>query len=64
MGGEGKIVEADETYIGKVPEDKVPTKKADGTPFQSTRASLARRNKRVVVALESDPFILKHILRS
>jgi transposase-like protein len=51
MGGEGKIVEADETYIGKVPEDKVPTKKADGSPFQSSRASLAKRNKRVVVAL-------------
>jgi transposase-like protein len=51
MGGEGKVVEADETYFGKVPEDKVATKRADGRPFQSSRASLAKRNKRVVVAL-------------
>ena len=30
MGGEGKVVEADETYIGRIPESKIPKKTASG----------------------------------
>jgi len=33
MGGGGKIVEADETYFGYVPEAKRPTKTTRGTKF-------------------------------
>ena len=51
MGGEGKVVEADETYFGKIPEENQPTVKADGRPFQNNRWSKAKRNKRTVVAL-------------
>jgi transposase-like protein len=51
MGGDGKVVEADETYFGKLPEDQQPTKKADGRPFQDNYHSRAKRNKRTVVAL-------------
>ncbi len=52
MGGEGKIVEADETYFGNVPESKRPTKTTSGRPF--TRGSKKGRGpagKRAVVAL-------------
>jgi transposase-like protein len=51
MGGEGKVVEVDETYFGKIPEDQQAKTKADGRPFQQNRWSKAKRNKRVVVAL-------------
>ncbi|OYX50933.1 MAG: IS1595 family transposase [Alphaproteobacteria bacterium 32-64-14] len=55
MGGKGKVVEADETYIGKVSE---PSKvRKDGQPFKADRPGSSKRggrgpaNKRVVVAL-------------
>jgi hypothetical protein len=51
MGGEGKVVEVDETYFGKLPEDEIPTKKADGRPFRGNNASLGKRNKRVILSL-------------
>ncbi|RYZ14154.1 MAG: IS1595 family transposase [Alphaproteobacteria bacterium] len=49
MGGEGKIVEADETYFGKV---KNPNKvRTDGKPFLNSKAGRGPSNKRAVVAL-------------
>lgn len=48
MGGEGKTVEADETYFGKV-EDQ-PTVRTDGTPFKS-KTRRGPSGKRAVVAL-------------
>lgn len=52
MGGDGKVVEADETYFGNVPEAKRPTKRTDGRAF--TRGSKYGRGpagKRAIVAL-------------
>jgi transposase-like protein len=52
MGGEGKIVEADETYYGSVPEAKRIYKTTSGRPF--TRGSKKGRgpaNKRTIVSL-------------
>ncbi len=49
MGGEGKIVEADETYFGKV---KNPNKvRTTGKPFLGSKAGRGPSNKRAVVAL-------------
>ena len=47
LGGEGKVVEADETYYGK--PAVTPTLKTDGTPFLKRKPSA--RAKRPVVAL-------------
>jgi transposase-like protein len=52
LGGEGKIVEADETYYGPVEKAKVRTKTTSGRPY--TRGSKTGRgpaNKRPIVAL-------------
>jgi len=35
MGGEGKVVEADETYFGRIPEAKRPRFKTSGQPVTS-----------------------------
>jgi transposase-like protein len=51
MGGEGKIVEVDETYYGQIPEAHRPTHKTSGRPFSKDRRGGQNRNKRVVVAL-------------
>jgi hypothetical protein len=54
MGGEGKIVEADETYIGKIPEAKQPKFKTSGRPFSKSSAGThghARHTKQTVIAL-------------
>ena len=51
MGGEGKVVEVDETYFGKRPEDQWPKSKRDGRPFQGNPWSRARMNKRAIVSL-------------
>jgi len=51
MGGEGKVVEADETYFGKIEEAEQRTTKKDGRPFQNNRWSKAKRDKRVIVGL-------------
>jgi transposase-like protein len=48
MGGGGKIVEADETYYGDIPEDKHPKFKTRGRPFSKNPRS---RRKRAIVAL-------------
>lgn len=47
LGGAGKVVEADETYFGKVETPK--TTRADGTPY--TKAPRGPANRRAVVAL-------------
>lgn len=51
MGGEGSsgIVEADETYHGKVAEPR--TTRKDGTPFKRSRAGRGPANKRAIVSL-------------
>ena len=51
MGGEGKVVEADETYIGKIPDERQPKLKTTGRPFKSNAYSKGHRNKRTVIAL-------------
>lgn len=51
LGGEGKTIEADETYIGKRDTPYVsPRRKASGTPFTKSGKS-GGAQKRVVVAL-------------
>jgi hypothetical protein len=49
MGGPGKVVQADETYIGK--KDVKPTKRTDGKPFLKSGGGA---HKNVVVSLLSE----------
>src|SRR5580693_3583086 len=52
MGGEGKVVEADETYYGNLPEDKRPQfKTRGGRRFSKVPDGGPIRSKRVVVGL-------------
>jgi transposase-like protein len=48
IGGEGKVVEADETYFGNIPEAKLPKFKTTGRPFKG-RTGPGR--KRSIIAL-------------
>jgi hypothetical protein len=48
IGGEGKVVEADETYFGHIPESKHPQFKTSGRPFSKNSRS---RRKRAIIAL-------------
>jgi transposase-like protein len=48
LGGEGEIVEADETYFGDVPESKRSTKTTRGRPFTKRGK---RAQKRTIVSL-------------
>jgi transposase-like protein len=50
LGGAGKVVEADETYFGDIPEAKRPTKNTKGQPFSKHRRAAWGR-KRTVIAL-------------
>jgi len=50
MGGEGKVVEADETYFGNVPEAKRRTKTTSGRPFTKS-GKPGPSNKRAIVSL-------------
>jgi transposase-like protein len=50
LGGEGKVVEADETYFGNVPEAKRPTKTTSGRPFLKAGRH-GPSGKRAIVAL-------------
>ena len=50
LGGEGKIVEADETYYGPVEKSKVRTKTTSGRPF-TKKGKTGPANKRPIVAL-------------
>jgi transposase-like protein len=50
MGGEGKVVEADETYFGKIPEAKMPKFKTTGRAFtKGSRKNIG--DKRAIIAL-------------
>ena len=49
MGGEGKVVEVDETYFGNIPEAAPPFEDARSV-FQS-EALAARWNKRAIISL-------------
>lgn len=51
LGGAGQVVEADETYIGKIPEERQPKLKTTGRHFQPNAYSKGHRNKRTVIAL-------------
>jgi hypothetical protein len=50
MGGEGKVVEADETYIGEMEEPRAPSPQRRGRPFLK-RGLGGGRTKRTIVAL-------------
>jgi transposase-like protein len=49
LGGEGKVVEADETYFGEIPEAKRPNTKTSGRPFSKNRGG--PKHKRAIIAL-------------
>jgi transposase-like protein len=49
LGGEGKIVEADETYYGEIPEAKRPKRKTTGRPFSKNPGG--PKHKRAIIAL-------------
>jgi transposase-like protein len=48
MGGEGKVVEADETYFGNIPEAQLPKFRADGRRFKGRTGP---GHKRAIIAL-------------
>jgi transposase-like protein len=50
MGGEGKVVEVDETYYGTIPEAKMPKAKTSGRPF-SVKSQKGIGNKRAILSL-------------
>jgi transposase-like protein len=50
LGGAGRIVEADETYFGNIPESKRPTKTTQGRPFTKSGRS-GPSGKRAIVSL-------------
>ena len=50
LGGKGKVVEADETYYGNIPEAKRPQKTTLGKPFSKSPFYVKGR-KRAVIAL-------------
>ena len=49
MGGEGKVIEADETYFGNIPEASRPKLKTTGRPFSKRRSGT--QHKRAIIAL-------------
>jgi transposase-like protein len=49
MGGTGKVVEADETYFGDIPEAKRRKVKTSGRPFSKDKRGIG--HKRAIVAL-------------
>jgi transposase-like protein len=49
LGGEGKIVEADETYYGQV--DNPSKVRTDGTPYLGSKSGRGPSNKRAIVSL-------------
>lgn len=51
LGGEGKIVEADETYYGRIPEASQPKFKTRGRPFSKDPRGAWAHNKHAVMAL-------------
>lgn len=51
MGGEGQIVEADETYFGQVESAKMRTATTSGRKFTHSKHGRGPANKRVVISL-------------
>lgn len=51
MGGEGQVVEADETYFGDIPEAKRPKFTKSGRPVSKDTRGGPTRRKRTIVAL-------------
>lgn len=49
LGGTGKVVEADETYFGDIPEAKRRTTRTDGRPMSKRKQGIG--NKRAIVSL-------------
>jgi len=49
MGGEGKVIEADETYFGDMPEASRPKLKTTGRPYSKRRSG--PQHKRAIIAL-------------
>ncbi|HUO99368.1 MAG TPA: IS1595 family transposase, partial [Rhizomicrobium sp.] len=55
MGGEGQIVEADETYFGKVENEHVsPRRKSDGRPYTKSGTNGPAGKRAVVSLVERD----------
>jgi transposase-like protein len=52
MGGEGKIVEADETYYGEIPEAKRPKFKTTGRPYSNDPRRASGRKRAIVSLVE------------
>jgi transposase-like protein len=50
LGGEGQVIEADETYYGEVEPKKRSTRRTDGSPYKRGRGR-GPANKRPVIAL-------------
>jgi transposase-like protein len=48
MGGEGQVVEADETYFGNIPEAQLPKRTTSGRPFKGRTGP---GHKRAIIAL-------------
>ena len=51
MGGEGKVVEADETYFGDIPEEDRPQFTSTGRPVSKDPRGSPSRRKRTIVSL-------------
>ena len=49
LGGEGKVVEADETYFGEIPEAKRRSTKTTGKPFSKNPGGF--KHKRAIITL-------------
>ena len=49
MGGEGKVVEADETYVGDIPESERRAFKTTGRPY--SKRGGGSKHKRAIIAL-------------
>jgi transposase-like protein len=52
MGGDGKVVEVDETYYGNIPEAKVPTTKRDGKPASPNNRFGVSRKRAIITLVE------------
>jgi transposase-like protein len=51
MGGSGKVVEADETYYGRIPEAQQPKFKTRGRPFSKDPRGAWAHNKHAIMSL-------------
>ncbi|MDE1974293.1 MAG: IS1595 family transposase [Hyphomicrobiales bacterium] len=52
LGGEGKAVEADETYFGDIPEDKRPKFSTIGRPLSSKSHNIRGRKRSIIALVE------------